>query len=129
MNSEYYEQCDGTMLVFIKHNGLTYDYVNGYKGNQYFDVWDKILYLMEEGKYYAVACTVKEVRGKYRAIPFGVAFEIEDEKVAKDFSFDVMRAVTKGQWDGKEALKMLKVDCVKYLNNFTKQKCLEIINL
>lgn len=129
MNYEYFDQCDGCALIFIKYNGSTFDYVNGIKGNRFFECWNKVLYLMEPGKFYAVACEVVLYRGKYRTLPFGVAYQLPNEKEAKQASFDVMREVIGGKWNGREALQILKLDCIKYLNEFLRVRCLEIINI
>lgn len=119
---EFYKKAKGLMILVIRHNGTTFDYVNGYKNNQYFASWKPVLPFMEPGGYYSIACLVKENNGRAKLQPFGILNELVDEKAAKDLSFAIKSMVEKGHWKGTEVIAELQQECVNFILDWAAEK-------
>lgn len=111
--TNFYEKTGGVTLLVIKHRGESFDYVNGSKGNAYFgEKWESIIPLMQKDKFYVIACTEQENRnGKATLIPFGVAFQCENEQHAKKISYEHVSDINTGRWVPEYQLEQLIKDC------------------
>ena len=119
MENSFYQRTGGVTLLVIKHKGKKFDYVNGYKGCDYFPKWDPLLPFMENDKYYVIACAVKINKSeKVSLMPFGVAFECESEEVAREVSHQHRRDVDDGSWSAEKEYIQLREDWTNYQKAF-----------
>ena len=119
---EFYQKAQGVLALVIRHNGTTFDYVNGYKNNEYFSNWKHLTPMMEAGHFYCIACQVLEGRGKAKLVPIGIADKFENEKEAKDFSFGVKKSIETGTWDGEFMGIYLKQFCKKFYQDWMRDR-------
>lgn len=119
---EFYEKAKGVIVLVIRHNGSTFDYINGYKNNNYFARWTEIIPVMKVGHFYGVGCTIKDNNGRTSLTPFGVVYEFPNEQAAKEFSFNVKQFVEQGQWDGQIELQFLKEKAIDFLLEWVGKK-------
>ena len=121
--TDFYEKTGGITLLVIKHNGDSFDYVNGKKANKYYDkpIWNAIRPLMTEGYFYVLVCFVKP--GTHSLFPIGIAFQIENEEYAKEVSFEHVKSVIDGTWNPEVELIKLKKDIIEF-----KEKYFELVD-
>ncbi len=118
---EFYKASNGLTLMVIKHNGDTFDFVNGPKGMTYFKSWNLLRFFMNEGGYYVVFCLVLP-SAKAKFLPIGIAFECADVEEAKEVSFAHRRDVEEGKWKPQEQIIQLMDDWQKYRDDFIASK-------
>lgn len=126
---EFYIRADGVIVLVIRHNGSTFDYINGYKNNNYFAKWADITPLMKPGHFYGIACKVKDHNGKASFTPFGISTEFANEQAAKEFSFELKQIIEKDNWNGELAFEYLKEQCMNYLLEWTGKKIIALEKL
>ena len=115
---EFYKQTGGVTLLVIRHNGTSFNYANGTNNMGYSNKWKFILPLMQVGKFYVIPCIVSENKYKASLQPFGVAFELDSEKEARQLSYNHVSDVKNGKWDANKEFKQLVVDCANYQSKF-----------
>ena len=118
----FYEKANGVIVLVIRHNGSTFDYINGYKNNNYFAKWTDIIPIMKMGHFYGVGCTVKEHNGRATFTPFGIVEEFPNEQAAKEFSFKVKQLIEQENWDGATELAFLKERAIDFLLEWVGKK-------
>lgn len=109
----FYEATGGITLLVIKHHGKCFDYINGAKGQPYYDKWATLLPFMEEGKVYVVACRVRLNTRAASLYPFGIAFEVTEAE-GRALSLEHVADVESGRWDAVEEYPRLHADCQRF---------------